>query len=189
MKHLIKVLFSFLTLNFKRFRFYKIGHGFVAGRGLIINGRFKERITIGNNVTLGRYCRLGNAYNFESGIVIMDGTTIGNFFSAIDGSIVIHEKCLIASYVTIVGANHNINPLLENCYANKNLSFESVEIGEECWIGERVCILPGVKIGARTIIGAGSVVTKDVPEYSIAVGNPAKVIKKYSLEKGEWEKV
>jgi len=52
-----------------------------------------------------------------------------------------------------------------------------VTIGPDCWIGMGVSILPGVTIGASSIIGAGSVVAKDIPEYSIAVGNPAKVLR------------
>ena len=55
--------------------------------------------------------------------------------------------------------------------------------------GEKVVILPGITIGTRSVIGAGSVVTKDIPPYSIAVGNPAKIIKKYNRDKNIWEKV
>ena len=51
-------------------------------------------------------------------------------------------------------------------------------IGDNCWIGENVIVLPGVHIGDGSIIGAGAVVTHDIPNYSLAVGNPAKVIKK-----------
>jgi acetyltransferase-like isoleucine patch superfamily enzyme len=53
-----------------------------------------------------------------------------------------------------------------------------VRIGDDCWIGGNVIILPGVTIGKGCTIGAGSVVTKDVPEYSVAIGSPAKVVRK-----------
>ena len=53
-----------------------------------------------------------------------------------------------------------------------------VSIGEECWIGGRVTICPGVTIGDRAVIGAGSLVTKDIPADTLAVGSPAKVVKK-----------
>ena len=52
-----------------------------------------------------------------------------------------------------------------------------VIIGENVWIGENVCILPGVTIGKGTVIGAGAVVTKDIPPFSVAGGNPARIIK------------
>jgi acetyltransferase-like isoleucine patch superfamily enzyme len=63
-----------------------------------------------------------------------------------------------------------------------------VRIEKGCWIGEKVIILPGVNIGKRSIIGAGSVVTKSIPEYSIAVGNPARVIKTWNKDKKQWVK-
>ena len=62
----------------------------------------------------------------------------------------------------------------------------SVEIGEGSWIGTKAVIVGDVKIGRHCVIGAGSVVTKDVPDYSIVVGSPAKVIKHYDFTKGEW---
>lgn len=52
-----------------------------------------------------------------------------------------------------------------------------IVIGEDCWIGSNVTILGGVKIGNGCVIGAGSIVTKNIPDYSVAVGNPARVIK------------
>ena len=64
-----------------------------------------------------------------------------------------------------------------------------VEIMDNAWIGESVSILPGVKIGKGSIIGANAVVTKDIPDYSIAVGIPARVVKKYNFQSAKWEKV
>ena len=64
-----------------------------------------------------------------------------------------------------------------------------VFIEDNVWIGESVSVLPGVRIGKNSIIGANSVVTKNIPENSIAVGNPARVIKKYNFETSFWEKI
>lgn len=62
---------------------------------------------------------------------------------------------------------------------NKGLEYaKPIEVGNHVWFGGNVVVLPGVKIGDNCVIGAGSVVTKDIPENSVAVGNPCKVIRK-----------
>ena len=63
---------------------------------------------------------------------------------------------------------------------------KGISIEDGVWIGNNVLIMPGVKIGKKAIIGAGSVVTRDVPPYTIAVGNPARVIKQFNMEKQQW---
>ena len=68
------------------------------------------------------------------------------------------------------------------------LQTKPVSIGDGCWIGEKVCILPGVSIGKKCVIGAASVVVKSIPDYCIAAGNPAKVIKRYNFVSHQWEK-
>jgi len=64
-----------------------------------------------------------------------------------------------------------------------------VVIGKNVWIGANSVILPGVKIGNTSVIGAGSTVTEDVPPLSVAVGNPAKIIKQYVPATNQWERV
>lgn len=103
--------------------------------------------------------------------------------------VVIEDWVLMASHIMISTENHGINPESELAYMEQPLTAKSVRIGEGSWIGEKVCILPGVTIGKKCIIGASSVVTKTIPDYCIAVGNPAKVIKKYNFEKHQWDRV
>ena len=62
-----------------------------------------------------------------------------------------------------------------------------VYIGDGCWIGENVCII-GASIGKNSVIGANAVVMKDIPDYCVAVGAPARVIKKYDFDLQEWIK-
>lgn len=76
--------------------------------------------------------------------------------------------------VHIYTATHPLNKIERR----KNESSKSVTIGNDCWIGGQVVICPGITIGSGSVIGAGAVVTKDVPEDCLAVGNPAKVIRK-----------
>lgn len=130
--------------------------------------------------------------NFVEGgkITIGDGCFIGYGFSLLNASeVTIGNHVLFASQVLITSENHGIDPESELSYVAQPLVSSPVHIGDGCWIGEKVCILPGVTIGKKCIIGAASVVTKDVPDYCIAAGNPARVIKKYNFETHNWEKV
>lgn len=126
----------------------------------------KAKISIGNNCLIGqRFCILAG-----------EDVSIGN-------------SCSIVSDVCIVSENHGINPCEEEPYGTQKLNIAPVRIEDECWIGERAIIMPGVTIGKRSVIGAGAVVTKSVPQYCVAVGNPAKIIKKFDFEQGKWVRV
>lgn len=87
---------------------------------------------------------------------------------------VIGDNCQMAPNVQIYTAGHPIHP------ASRNTAYEygkDVIIGDNVWLGGGCIINPGVRIGSNSIIGAGAVVTKDIPEWSVAVGNPARVIR------------
>lgn len=99
-------------------------------------------------------------------------------------SVYIDDNVLIASEVFITDYNHGINAEMD--YSTQSLVSSPVYIGKGVWIGEKVCILPGVKVGTKSIIAAGSIVTKDVPEYTMVAGNPAKVIKIWDHNYKKW---
>ena len=71
----------------------------------------------------------------------------------------------------------------------QGVSTAPIVIEDETWVGANVVILAGVTVGKHCIIAAGSVVTKDVPAYSVAVGNPARVVKKYNHQTNSWNKI
>ena len=152
-----------------------------------------SRISIGQGVTILDNCRLavfeeGDSFSIEIG----DRTYISYGFTALSGGIAyirIGKDILFASNVLVTNQNHGIDPESNIPYMSQELISKNVEIGDGCWIGEKVCILPGVNIGRQAIIGAGAVVTKSIPAYSIAVGNPAKVIKRYNFVNHCWERV
>lgn len=88
--------------------------------------------------------------------------------------VVIGDNCMMAPNVAIYTAGHPVHP------ATRNTMYEygiEVTIGDNVWIGGNSVICPGVHIGSNCVIGAGSVVTKDIPDWSIAAGNPCKVIR------------
>lgn len=92
------------------------------------------------------------------------------------GGITIEDGAQIAANVQLISNNHDP-------YDLDILICKPVHIKESCWIGAGATILPGVTVGKHAIVGAASVVTKDIPDYAVAVGNPAKVIRYLDKEK------
>ncbi len=112
----------------------------------------------GSNIEVGKNCFIN--YN----CTILD-----------NGKVKIGDNCLIAPSVSIYTAGHTLYP------SSRAKGYEyglDITIGNDVWIGGNVVICPGVKIGNNVVIGAGSVVTKDIPDWSFAVGNPCKVVRK-----------
>lgn len=114
------------------------------------------------------HCDYGNLIYAEEGVYINFGCIILD-----GGGVYIGRKTLVAPGVHIFTAEHPID-------ADEREGHETcrpVKIGERCWIGGDVTICPGVTIGDRTVIGAGSVVVRDIPSGCVAVGNPCRVVK------------
>jgi len=147
------------------------GIGLTTGVGVrldALNSNATKVINIGDNVQLNDYVHIA---------AIQDVT--------------IKRDVLIASHVFISDHNHgDFNSEIDKSVllppAARPLSSKPILIEESVWLGENVCILPGVTVGRNSIIGAGSVVTKNIDSWSIAVGNPAVIIKKYDFEKFKW---
>lgn len=148
-----------------------------------------KQIYIGKNFFIGKDFLL--AVYSENGVI-----EIGNDvscqqrvrISAVE-SVCIGDDVLMASDVFITDNNHGMNVSDSVSYQNQRTISSPVTIGDGCWIGEKCIILPGVNIGKKSIIGAGSVVTKSIPDFSMAVGNPARVIKKWDFNTMCWEKI
>ena len=126
--------------------------------------------------------------NYEPKLIIEDDVIIGPFFTAlVADTLTIGQGTIIAQNCLITTEKHGTE--INGVYFYKQpLNTKKVTVGKNCWIGQNVCILPGVNIGDNVIIGAGAVVTKDIPSNSIAAGNPAKVLKKYNFSTQLWEK-
>lgn len=159
--------------------------------------RREKNIDISHPIFLGEGCKLLCWDEYLSGVQkqsLQPELIIGKNFHATRNFIVqcankvsIGENVLIASNVFIIDYNHGLSPESKS-YLDNPLETKSVIIEDGVWIGNNVIILPGTIIGEKTIIAAGSVVTKSIPSYSIAAGNPAKVIKKYNKNNQTWEK-
>lgn len=127
---------------------------------------------IGKNVR-----QMSPYYALKGSLIIGENTFIGYSTSIIGGeaNVTIGHSCDISSFVRIVTGTHEINTSGVRV-AGKGIS-KDITIGNGVWIGTNSTILPGVAIGDSTVIGAGSVVTKDIPAHCVAFGNPCKVHK------------
>lgn len=93
--------------------------------------------------------------------------------------VIIGDNCQMAPNVAIYTAGHPLHPDVRNTMYEYGIG---VTIGDNVWIGGNTVILPGVHIGSNTVIGAGSVITKDIPDWVVAAGNPCRVIRQITEE-------
>jgi lipopolysaccharide O-acetyltransferase len=159
--------------------------------------RGRKNINLGYNLTTGKDCRL-EAFTEESKKILIFGKNVQiNDYVHITAmqQVRIGDNVLMASKIYISDCIHGIYsgdqehsspdvPPMQRAYICKPVFIE-----DNVWIGEFVSILPGVTVGKGSIIGANSVVTKNIPPYVIAVGIPAKPVKQYNFETKRWEKV
>lgn len=131
-----------------------------------------QPFSLGKNAKIEDFTVLNNGVG---PLEIGEGSRIG-IGNVLIGPIKIGKNCLTAQYIVISGLNHNYedtaNPILA-----QGINTNQVTLKDGCWIGANSTIVAGVTIGKNAVIGAGSVVTKDIPDYAVAVGNPARVVK------------
>lgn len=92
----------------------------------------------------------------------------------------IGARTLIGPNCSFYSGNHPLDPFLRNGTRGPEAG-KPIKIGEDCWLGGNVVVLPGVTIGRGVTVGAGSVVTKDVPDFVVVAGNPARVLRKLEV--------
>lgn len=200
----IFVLLLLLYWLFTKTKSGIVSMNWIRGKWFLITtgGKISNNLNIGKNVrfknkkliTVGNHASIGNGAEFfpleqghPSRIVIGDGVVIGDYnrFASMN-SIVIEDNVLFAAYVHITDHSHEYRnpaiPVVKQGVFTK----DGVHICKGSWIGLRVSILSGVTIGENSVVAAGSIVTKDVPSFSVVAGVPAKVIKRYDFDKKEW---
>lgn len=123
------------------------------------------KLLIGNRVHFGKMNRIG-----------------------CDNKIVIEDDVLFAPHVHISDRNHGFEDIHIPISRQKVTSKGPVVIGAETWLGFGCQVMSGVKIGRHCVIAAGAVVVKDVPDYCVVGGNPARILKQYNLMTNKWEK-
>jgi len=126
--------------------------------------------------------------NNAIGHVIIGERTLVGISTVIIGPVVLGNDILIAQNCVITGQNHNYFDVNLPITQQKDIVKET-KIEDQAWIGANCVVVPGVIIGKHAVVAAGSVVTKDVPPFSIVGGNPAKLIRQYNWDTKEWERV
>ncbi|MHA3787229.1 DapH/DapD/GlmU-related protein [Flavobacterium hauense] len=162
-------------LDLRGKKYIDVSEGFTTGFGCRLEAYplNKEKVLfIGKNVQMNDYVH----------ITAMEKVVIGN--NVLMASKIYISDCSHGSYS---GNEHDSAP--DSIPAERKMHSKPVVIEDNVWLGEFVSVLPGVTIGQGSIVGANSVVSRDLPKNVIAVGSPAKPIKKYNFETKRWEKI
>ncbi|VEP16849.1 putative acetyltransferase [Hyella patelloides LEGE 07179] len=186
-----------LRKKFYKSLFGKVGRNVIFGKSLTI--RHPHKIHIGDNVVIDDYAVLDAKGTDNKGIFIGDNVMIGRntVISCKNGNITISDNTniamncfiqsakevkigknvLLAAYCYVIGGGNHETDRTDVPIIAQGQIVKGITIEDNCWIGAGVNILDGVKIDSDSIIGASAVVTKPVPEFSVAVGVPAKILK------------
>lgn len=171
-------LFEIIASAWTTFKFRFIKR--CIGKNTVV--RRKTEIINYGNVKIGDNCIIQDFVYIRAGahgkVIIKNGCSINSFSRFFGhGGIEVGENSQFGPGVTVTTTEHD--------YREENLReiFKKVTIGERVWIGANVTILPGVTIGDYTVVGAGSVVTRDLPPNAVAVGTPAHAIKHFPVSR------
>lgn len=159
---------------------FEYGEGLTTGYNCRIEAFGKGRHDQATRLRIGKNCKIGD-----------------NVHIAASESIAIGDDCLFASKIFISDCSHGTYSSTDpervsspdTLPNDRELVSSPVTIGDRVWLGENVCILSGVRIGNGCIIGANSVVTKSIPDNTIAVGSPAKPIKQWDESSRSWKSI
>lgn len=179
----------FIKKNFKSF-----GSGSVVKP--FLNFSHAEFINVGKKVNIGNFCRITVSTDFlgiktksktKTKIKIGNNVDIGNntFISA-NNDVQIGDHVIMAPYVFITDHDHGFYDITKNLHQQPLTEDGHTIIKDNVFLGTKCSILKNVTIGSHSVIGANSVVIKDIPPFSVASGNPAKIIKRYDFKKEKW---
>lgn len=145
-----------------------------------VNALSKDKVVLGDNVKIGAYSQVIAATSFNNigaHIRIGNNVGIGEFaYLGGGGGLEIGADCIVGQYFSCHPENHLFGNI-EELIRLQGVTRKGIKIGNNCWIGSKVTVLDGVTIGAHCVIAAGAVVTKNMPDYAVIGGVPAKVIK------------
>ncbi|HIS36038.1 TPA: acyltransferase [Candidatus Scatousia excrementigallinarum] len=146
-----------------------------------IHGLCEDGLVFGNNVTIGRgvMIRPSSYYGGDlgKGLIIGDNSSIGpHGYIGCSGKIVIGNNVMFGPKCSLFAENHNFSDT-ETTIKSQGVNQKGITIEDDCWIGSNVIILDGVTIGRGSVIGAGTLITKDIPAGSIVIDKRNRIIK------------
>jgi len=160
------------------------------GKAVIIRRRTRldllpfRNFVIGDGATIEDFSTINNGM----GDVSIGKRAIIGIGNVVIGPVSIGNNVILAQHVGILAMNHGYKDV-DIPIRDQKCTFALITIEDDCWIGSNAVVTAGVTIGKHSVIAAGSIVTKDVPPYSVAAGNPARVIRQLNPGTGEWERV
>jgi len=143
-----------------------------------------NKFELGDFSTIEDFCTINNGVGH---VIIGNESRIG-MSNVIIGPVTIGNAVIFAQNIVMSGLNHSYEDISLPISKQKETT-ALIIVEDECWIGANAVITAGVTIGKHSVVAAGSVVTKNIPPYSVAVGNPARVIKQYDFEAKQWVRV
>jgi len=160
------------------------------GKGAVICWRTRvdvlpfQPFSIGNRSTIEDFCTINNGVG---GVHIGNNARVG-MGTVIIGPVTIGNNVMLAQNIVLSGLNHNYtNPRTPISMQGETVA--AIVVEDDCWIGANAVITAGITIGKHSVVAGGAVVTKNIPAYSVAMGNPARVVKMYNFDTETWDKV
>ncbi len=183
----IKKVYYKLLYLLKKQKYKNIGKKTYIDKSVHIIGLKNIRIGSNNIISDDTWLNVNDRTDGKIGIEIGNNCYIGkrNFFNS-SAKITLKDYFMSGINCSLLGSDHLIDEPLKPYIHTGTTNDTSIYIGTNVWFGANVTVIGDVKIGHGSIIGANSLVLKDIPPFSIAVGNPAKVIKRYDFDNKKW---
>ncbi len=160
------------------------------GKGAKVRSRVRLDVLPFNAFSLGAGSMIEDFSTINNGVgeVFIGDNSLVGMGNVIIGPVRIGNDVILAQNIVMSGLNHGYQDVTLPIHQQK-VSTAPIVVEDDCWIGANAVVTAGVTIGKHSVIAAGAVVTRNIPPFSVAVGNPARVIKAYDFERKEWVKV
>jgi acetyltransferase-like isoleucine patch superfamily enzyme len=160
------------------------------GKGITICKRTRLDVLPFQEFTMGDYSTIEDFATVNNGVgpVHIGHHSLIGLGNVIIGPVNIGNNVILAQNVVMSGLNHGYENI-ELPVSKQPVTTALIAIEDDCWIGANAVITAGITMGRHSVVAGGSVVTKNVPPYTVVAGNPAKIIKQYNAQTKQWERV